>query len=508
MKIANLTSPVPLSWQRWLPLGLMLFFVALSVPYGIKASRHASAFQRWQPQISALSDGVDIAERFNYPNPPIMALLLYPLARLPDGLQSLGIPEKISSTAAALCWFYIKAALTLLAFRWVFQLVEERSRPFPLWAKCLTVLLAMRPIMSDLQHGNVNLFILFLVVAALAAYHRGRDVLAGIVFGLAIACKVTPALFVPYFLWKRSWKALAGCAAGLILFLWPGLVPAALMGWQNNERHLVSWYYDMVHPFVIEGKVTSEHHNQSLPGLMARLATHSPSFSTYVNNVYTPVHYDNLLDLSPQQARWLVKGCMGLFALIVVWVCRTPTEVNPKSEIRNPKETQKKNPQIQNQPMSFFAFLRFRFPISFGFRISDFGFPVRRGGWRLSAEFSIILLGMLLFSERTWKHHCVTLVLPFAVICYYLATAAPGKGMRAYLIISLAATMLLMAATSNTGQDGASHHDRLYQLFAKQAQVYGTFVLAYFVLLAAMIVLLRRPMSSASVPASNLLPAA
>ncbi|HEY7330614.1 MAG TPA: glycosyltransferase family 87 protein [Gemmataceae bacterium] len=442
MKIAN-----------WFWLALALFFAALSIPYGIKAWHNGSAFQRWQPQISALGDGVDIAQRFNYPNPPIMALLLYPLARLPAAAHELGLPEKAASLAAALCWFYIKAGLTLLAFRWVFQLVEEPSRPFPLWAKGLTVVLALRPIMSDLQHGNVNLFILFLVVAALFAYRRRHDVTAGIVLGLAIACKVTPALFVPYFVWKRSWKALAGCAAGLALFLWPGLVPSLFMGWEGNEHHLVSWYYDMVHPFVIEGKVTSEHNNQSLPGLVARLATHSPSFSTYVNDVYTPTHYDNLLDLSPEQGRWLVKGCMGLFALMVVWICRTPT--------------------------------------------------MPREGWRLGAEFSIILLGMLLFSERTWKHHCVTMLVPFAVICYYLATAQASRGLRAYLIGSLAATMALMATTSNTASDGAAHTERLYQLFAKQAQVYGAFVVAYFVLLAALIVLLRRPANPAAAPASR-----
>jgi hypothetical protein len=453
MKIAERTSPAWWSRPHLYTLVLAFFFAGLSISYGIKASHNGSAFQRWQPQISALGDGVDIAQRFNYPNPPIMALLLYPLARLPAAAQELGMTEKAASTFAALCWFYIKAGLTLLAFRWVFQIVEDPSRPFPLWAKCLTVLLALRPIMSDLQHGNVNLFILFLVVAALAAYRRQHDLLAGIVLGLAIACKVTPALFVPYFVWKRSWKTLSGCAVGLMLFLWPGLVPACLMGWENNQKHLVSWYYDMVHPFVVEGKVTSEHHNQSLPGLVARLATRSPSFSTYVNNEYTPTHYDNLLDLPPEQARWLVKGCMGLFAVLILWVCRTPT--------------------------------------------------TPRFGWRLSAEFSMVLLGMLLFSERTWKHHCVTLVLPFAVICYYLATTSPGKVLRAYLIGSLAATLALMATTSNTASEGASHHDHLYQLFAKQAQVYGAFVIAYFVLLAALIVLLRRPANSLPAPASN-----
>jgi hypothetical protein len=464
MKIASLSSAP--SRSRWFALALALFFVALSIPYGLKAWHNRSAIQRWQPQISELGEGVDIAARYNYPNPPVMALLLYPLARLPiaaeagghtvqelailggiplarlpTAAEAVGLPEKTALLLAALCWFYIKAGLTLLSFRWVFQLVEEKGRPFPLWAKALTILLALRPIMSDLQHGNVNLFILFLVVAALTAYHRQRDLLAGVVLGLAIACKVTPALFVPYFVWKRSRKALAGCVAGLALFLWPGFLPAALMGWERNEKHLVSWYYDMVHPFVIEGKVTSEHHNQSLPGLASRLLTHSPSFSTYINDQYTPTHYDNLLDLPPELVRWLVKGCMGLFALLVVWSCRTPT--------------------------------------------------TPRTNWRLAAEYSIVLLGMLLFSERTWKHHCVTLVVPFAVVCYFLATAAAGKALRACLISSLIVCMVLMATTSTAVSDSAARHGPLDQLFAKQAQVYGAFVLAYFVLLVDLVMLLR-----------------
>ena len=47
-----------------------------------------------------------------------------------------------------------------------------------------------------------------------------------------------------------------------------------------------------------------------------------------------------------------------------------------------------------------------------------------RVGWRLPAEFSVIFLGMLLFSERTWKHHAVTLLLPWA------APAASGPPSR------------------------------------------------------------------------------
>ncbi len=342
---------------------LLLLFGAVSVQYSLKVVHQRSAFTRWQPQLQAMDDGADIAKQFNYPNPPVMAVVLLPLAWLPP-------------LTGALTWFYLKVAMTLLAIHWVFRLVEVPGRPFPAVAQALVVLLSLRPILGDLEHGNVNLFILFLIVAALAAFQARRDVLSGLLLGLAISCKVTPALFVPYLVWKRAWRSLAGVALGIGLFLWPGFVPAARLGFAENQRQLVSWYQEMVRPFVVEGKVTSDHQNQSLPGLVYRMATANPSFSTYVENIYTPTEYHNFLSLDPGQARWLIKGCMALFALAVVWTCRTPTEP--------------------------------------------------RQGWRLAAEYSLVVLGMLLFSERTWKHHCVTLLLPFAVLCYYLFACRPG----------------------------------------------------------------------------------
>jgi hypothetical protein len=422
---------------RWLLVALAIFFVALSIPYARKAGDHRSAFVRWQSQVLKLEQGVDIHQRDHYPNPPVMALLLFPLAKLPEAAVHMGLSEQVGLTAAALCWFFIKAGLTLLVIRWVFSLVEEPGRPIPAWACVLAAVLSLRPIASDLTHGNINLFILFLVVAGMVAYVRGRDLVGGLAIGLAISCKVTPALFVPYFVWKRSWKALVGSVLGVALFLWPGYVPGLFLGQDYNERLVTSWYRDMVHPFIVEGKVTSEHHNQSLPGLTARLLTHSPSFSTYINDLYTPVRYDNLADLDPRLIHWIVKGCMAGFVLLVVWSCRTPR--------------------------------------------------TERGGWPQTAEFGIVLLGMLLFSERTWKHHCVTLVVPFAVVCYTLAVDK-DRGLRGFLIAVLAAASLLMLATSNGGEDGGDLPDR----FGKQAQVYGAFVLADLLLLGALVFLLVR----------------
>jgi hypothetical protein len=444
---ASLSVPSALG-QRWLLLALAIVFIGFSIPYAHKAGDHRSAFVRWQSQVVQIEQGVDIHQRFNYPNPPIMALVLFPLAKLPDAAASVGLSHDAGLTIAALCWYFIKAGLTLLVLRWVFMLVEGAGRPFPAWACALAAVLSLRPIVSDLQHGNINLFVLFLVVAGMVAYVRGRDLLAGIIIGLAIACKVTPALFLPYFAWKRSWKALIGSALGLVLFLWPGVVPALFLGRDYNQRLVTSWYRDMVYPFVVEGKVTSEHHNQSLPGLAARLLTYSPSFSTYVNDQYTPIRYDNLANLDPRVVSWLVKGCMAGFVLLVVWSCRTPAS--------------------------------------------------ERRSWPQAAEFGIVLLGMLLFSERTWKHHCVTLVVPFAVVCYLLATER-RRGLGTFLVSVLAAVSLLMLATSNGGEDGGDLPGR----FGKQAQVYGAFVLADLLLLGALVFLLVRRRRQAAVRAAD-----
>jgi alpha-1,2-mannosyltransferase len=404
--------------QRLFLFVLLCFFIALNVQYVIKASANRSAIARWRNQIQHVEDE-DIYLKYNYPNPPIMALLLEPIAALPP-------------LAGSLLWFYLKIGMAVAALLWAFHMIETPDEPFPLWAKGLIILLSLRPIMGDLLHGNVNIFILFLVIGGLYAFQRKRDYVAGISIALAIACKVTPALFIPYFVWKRAWKTLAGIAVGLALFLI--VIPPLRIGWEKNLQDLHSWTDQMVKPFVVEGEVTSIHPNQSLPGVLYRLVTASPSFLEYVNDQPTPSRYDNVLALDRSTVKWILKGCMLAFALLVVWRCRTPLA---------PRE-----------------------------------------GWRLPAEFSLVLLGMLLFSERTWKHHHVMLLLPFAVLTYHAAVCQPGRARLAYLIGTLAAVALLMASTSTTF---ITHFD------AKLAQVYGAYCLANLLLVAALTTILRRP---------------
>lgn len=413
----------------------LLFFAALGVLIVVSSLRYAakiqkpselgtqtrSAFLRWRAQIvgdtwpdgrpvPGLKQGADIYRLYNYPNPPVMPLILWPFFELPP-------------TTGALVWFYLKAAMAVALVLWAFRLCEDAVRPLPDGAKAVTLLLGLHPILGDLSHGNVNIFIAFLVMGGLELYRRGRDVLAGVVLGLAIACKVTPALFLPYFVWKRSWKMVAATLAGVAL--WLIVVPGALLGWERNQTLLTNWFDGMVRPFVIDGKITSEHANQSIPGLVARLLTAEPSEVGYDEDGKPfGASFDNIVDIGPKAAKWLVRGCQAAFVLAVVLLCRAPRG--------------------------------------------------ERSGMRFAAELSLIVLGMLLFSERTWKHHAVALVLPYAVLTAMLATP-----LRGYAIATLVATAVLAFGPSLLGGDAQD-----------TAQVFGSHTAVFLLLTAAMCVVM------------------
>src|SRR5262249_31421334 len=156
-----------------------------------------------------------------YPNPPIMGIVLRPFMALPP-------------VTGAVAWLLFKAGLTVLSLFWAIRLFRGDGPAVPDPAVALALLLALHPILGDLSHGSVNLLIGFLVFAFLELFRRRSDGAAGLVLALAVACKVTPALFVPYLVWKRAWQALAGVAVGLAL--WLVVVPSAVFGWGHNAE--------------------------------------------------------------------------------------------------------------------------------------------------------------------------------------------------------------------------------------------------------------------------------
>ena len=398
--------------RRAVWISAFIFVIASGIIYADKASEDRSAFIRWRPQVLQFWHGVNIYENgMLFPNPPILPITLYPLMTLPP-------------VQGALTWYYLKAGLFVLAVWFCFKMVRTEKKVLPGWVQGGVLLLALRPVLGDLHHANNNILIMFLIVSCLMAWREGLDVLAGIILALAICYKVTPALFVPYFMYKRSWRTVGATFMGMGLFLF--VVPSLIIGPEFNAECLSSWAHRMLGPFLVKGEASPQEVNQSMVGVLTRLLT-----DTKVGTGRYDVRLDlNIVSWPPKVVGMLIKGLsLGLIGMLA-FLCRTNTE--------------------------------------------------RRDDPRLLGEFSLVVLTMLFVSERSWKHHFVTVLLPYTYLMYRVGVMATTRRVRWILGSALILSTLLMATTSS----------ELGGLFAarqghKIAQGYGMFLWAAVVLYVA-----------------------
>jgi hypothetical protein len=100
---------------------------------------------------------------------------------------------------------------------------------------------------------------------------------------------------------------------------------------------------------------------------------------------------------------------------------------------------------------------------------------------------------MLLFSERTWKHHAVVLLLPLAVLTYAVAVGEFPRRVRNFALGALIASFVLMTGPG-----------LLAGRAADLALVYGTYTLAFVLQAVAVGLLLAcrsgRPGESCGLP--------
>ncbi|MBV8267631.1 MAG: DUF2029 domain-containing protein [Planctomycetaceae bacterium] len=396
-------------FRRAVWITALITVIGAALIYADKADDERSAFIRWRPQVLRFWQGVNIYDRMMFPNPPIMPITLYPLMTLPP-------------LTGALCWYGLKAALTAASAWLCFRMVRPEGTPsLPSWVQGPVLLLSFRPILGDLHHGNNNLVILFLVVSMLYAWRKGYDVLAGLVLALAISYKITPALFVPYFLSKRSYRAVGATILGLGLFLL--VVPTLVIGPTFNAECLGMWWYRMLRPFVVKDVVSVQEVNQSMVGVLTRLLT-AAKVGTGRYNLHLAV---NVVSWPPRLVSLLIKGLsVGLVGLLAFF-CRTKAD--------------------------------------------------RRTDPRLMGEFALVVLTMLFVSERSWKHHFVTVLLPYTYLMYRVGMPVATPRVRAVLASGLVVSALLMAATSSE-MGGWFAHGQGHKL----AQGYGLFFWAGVVL--------------------------
>jgi alpha-1,2-mannosyltransferase len=184
---------------------------------------------------------------------PFFALLLAPLAKLPDG-------------AALLVWGVLQVLLA------VGLLVVPLARPRrpSLVAACVYVALffSAHALLHNFKWGQVSVPLTLGVLAALAARQRGHAVAAGVLLAVAASVKFYPAVFALVPLLRRDGRMLAAFAATCLILL--VALPWTLLGWEETIR-LYAGVASQLRTDL--DRLAADPNSQSLQGVLGRLGS-------------------------------------------------------------------------------------------------------------------------------------------------------------------------------------------------------------------------------------------
>ncbi len=205
--------------------------------------------------------------------------------------------------------------------------VCERAWPVPdrfvFWGAVLTIFLASRFLVRDILECGVNLALVALAWGAVWCWRQRRDVTGGGLLGLAIALKLTPALFLAWFVWKRQWKiASATLLTAAVLFLSPLLfidradfIDVHRVWWHHASRGLLA-----ENPVVgVLGQESIQ--NVSLRPALGRFLVHLPEGH---NARFEHPWAFEFLNLSPHTAGWVVRVVLAVLVFSIAWQFRRP----------------------------------------------------------------------------------------------------------------------------------------------------------------------------------------
>ena len=216
------------------------------------------------------SDPYDARDRnrWHYTYPPLLAVLLDPLADAPPGMHRFGLlPYDVSVGI----WYALSVGFMIVAAdRLARVLVTALARQAPTadhpatvpparwawrwWSLCFWPLLLCLPaICRSVIRGQVGPLWLLLTCLMIADVVERRPARAGLWLAAAICLKLIPAYLLLYPLWRRDGRMLAGGAVGLFLGLIA--IPAMAMG-PGEYAHAEAHYYDSyLRPALTGGRI-------------------------------------------------------------------------------------------------------------------------------------------------------------------------------------------------------------------------------------------------------------
>ena len=196
----------------------------------IYASKLLSEDQNPYDPTSSVASQIDYPKpSFPYIYPLTLAFLMTPLSYIPYSV-------------AISIWFFaglfsLLFTIYLLTKRETNETGGYRKRTDISIVSSLAILLLFNIVQNNFLNGQLNFIILLLSVLSYDYCSRGKKFTAAFVLALAVSLKLTPVIFLLYFLLKKEYKLFLYSTAMIPLLL---LLPYLLIG--NNITAFYSYY--------------------------------------------------------------------------------------------------------------------------------------------------------------------------------------------------------------------------------------------------------------------------
>ena len=268
----------------------------------------------------------------------------------------------------------------------------------------LPLILGAVIICDNLWLGQANIISFFLCVAAIYNHLKDRSWAVGLLIALAISVKLTPVLFLIYFLYKKDYEVLPWTIGGVFLFMF--MVPSVVYGVPKTMIYLQDYVRAVIMPFVnndvaIRGTTGFWHSNQSIDGFLGR------HFTDFGKNNYPIWGLHNLIDPANMTLVQIKK--LGLIIKLFLVAVAALAFTSSK----------KKNPHL------------------------------------LKFEYALMFLLILFLSPASWLNHFVPVFFAYYVTANYMRDDSNSYFGRMFMKISLIICFTLMALSS-LGKDAQS----------------------------------------------------
>ena len=306
-RLFQLLTAAALLWVGWRLLG--------NPEYRIDIDVYRMGGRAWLDGQPLYADGVLFGTEagldlpFTYP--PLAAVVFAPFAMVSLPVASAAITVTTLLLLVVSMWI----VLTTLgvAERWPAAAMTTRSA----WARrcwlaaaiVAFAALLLEPVKSNFEFGQINVVLMTLVIADCVP--RKTPWPRGLLLGVAMALKLTPAIFLLYFLLRRDTRALLTAAVSAVC--------ATLAGMALAWRDSLQYWTETVHDTDRIGTVTFNT-NQNIAGALARLGvSEGPRYVLWMLSCFA------VLALTVWAARRVLKAdqpvlalvCVALFGLVV-----------------------------------------------------------------------------------------------------------------------------------------------------------------------------------------------